>query len=172
MPIVVDIKGNTILVWRWFHFVLAGGEYRLPIHEYVRGELARVVHFERPCNRRCPSIEFLEKEIESKALKKFKGQFHCLTSMGARYCNHERFKPLHDKGKPLWEFKEGDHRLYCARLVKENRLIIALFNGWIKDRRGRTEKEEREIEKAVGLYEEFKVEFQGGSYDVLAAIKH
>jgi len=103
-------------------------------------------------------------------LTRFKGQFDCLTKMGAPYCNHQRFKPLHDKGKPLWEFKEGDHRLYCARLVKGSKLIVALFNGWIKDRRGRTEKEAREIDKAVGLYAEFTKEFQGGSYDVLEAV--
>ena len=105
-------------------------------------------------------------------LRKFKGQFHCLGTMGARYCVHERFKPLHGKGKPLWEFKEGHHRLYCVRLVRDNGMIIVLLNGWIKDRRGKSDREAREIDRAIGLYAEFKAEFQGGSYDVLAAIEH
>ena len=92
--------------------------------------------------------------------------------MGARYCNHQRFKPLHDKGKPLWKFKKGDHRLYCARIQKGNELIVVLFNGWIKDKEGKKEKESREIEKAIDLYAEFQNEFQGGTFDVLATIKH
>lgn len=90
--------------------------------------------------------------------------------MGARYNNQQRFWSLSGNGKPLWEFKEHDHRLYCARLVKGEKIIVVLFNGWIKDKPGKTERETREIQKALDLYKEFNCEFHGGSYDVLDAL--
>jgi hypothetical protein len=93
--------------------------------------------------------------------KKFTGQFDALTKC-PNYCNHQRFRPLSAKGKPLWEFKEHDHRLYCFRKVVANMIIVALFNGWVKDKQGKTEKEAREIEKALCLYAEFMNEFPGG----------
>jgi hypothetical protein len=36
------------------------------------------------------------------------------------------------------------------------------LNGWVKDKDGRTEREDREIEKAKSLYEEFLNEYPGG----------
>jgi len=82
---------------------------------------------------------------------------------GTAYENHQRFHSLRGDGKPLWEFKEHDHRLYCARLPRgAGRMDIVLFNGWIKERNGRTEREDREIEKAVSLYNEFLAEYPGG----------
>jgi hypothetical protein len=36
-----------------------------------------------------------------------------------------------------------------------------LFNGWIKDKEGKTDREKREIEKAIDLYTEFSEEFPG-----------
>ncbi len=86
---------------------------------------------------------------------------------GASYENHQRFCPLHGAGKPLWEFKEHDHRLYCARLPRpEGRMDVVLFNGWIKDKRGKTDKEAREIEKAIGLHSEFLAEYPGGELNI------
>jgi hypothetical protein len=93
--------------------------------------------------------------------KKLAGQFDALTKMGAKYCNQQRFTALRRNGKPLWEFKEHDHRLYCHRIVKENRITVVLYNGWIKDKEGKTGKEDREIEKALSLHEEFMQEFPG-----------
>lgn len=94
--------------------------------------------------------------------KKFNGQFDALTKTGASYANHERFKPLHERGRPLWEFKEFDHRLYCHRQVVGSAVLIVLFNGWVKEKRGRTQKEDREIERAIALYAEFRQEDSGG----------
>jgi hypothetical protein len=101
--------------------------------------------------------------MELKMLKKFKGQFDALTKIGAVYCNHERFKSLGGAGKPLWEFKHFDHRLFCHRKVSNAISVeIVLFNGWVKEKRGRTEKEDREIAKAQSLYSEFLDEYPGG----------
>lgn len=82
--------------------------------------------------------------------------------MGAGYCNHQRFRPLSDRGKPLWELKEFDHRLYCYRGASSGFIALVLFNGWVKDKKGKTEREEREIEKALELYRDFMSEFPGG----------
>lgn len=132
--------------------------------------MARIVHYERASNNRCPSVEFLENQIQERMRKRFKGQFHSLTIMGKDYINHERFCPLRGDARPLWEFKEHDHRLYCARVVKEQRIIAVLFNGWVKDKAGRGKQEGREIQKALDLYAEFLEEFNGGTYDVLVAV--
>ena len=94
--------------------------------------------------------------------KKFMGQFDAITKLGAAYCNEYRFKPLHGDGKPLWEFKESDHRLYCHRkITSPNILLVVLLSGWIKQKKGKTDKEQREIQKAMDLYGEF-LEEQGG----------
>jgi hypothetical protein len=94
--------------------------------------------------------------------RKFAGQFDALTKQGSRYCNQERFRPLRDKGKPLWEFKEHDHRLYCLRIAKQESVLAVLFSGWIKDKKGKGREEAREIEKAKSLYEEFQREYPRG----------
>jgi hypothetical protein len=84
------------------------------------------------------------------------GQFDALTKSGSIYYNHQRFKPLHEYGKPLWEFKESDHRLYCHRhVLAANALFIVLFNGWVKQKKGKTDKEHREIDKAIDFYRQF-----------------
>lgn len=94
--------------------------------------------------------------------RRFKGQFDAITKSGATYCNQQRFKPLHGDGKPLWEFKESDHRLYCYRqVVPPNKLFVVLLNGWVKQKKGKTDMEEREIKRAMDLYAEFMKE-QGG----------
>ena len=97
-------------------------------------------------------------------VKRFDGQFHALTILGADYCNYERFKNLAGEGKPLWEFKEHAHRWYCLRQVAQGCKVVTiiLFNGWVKEKRGKTDKENREIEKAKALYQEFLVESPGG----------
>jgi hypothetical protein len=91
--------------------------------------------------------------------KKFDGQFDALVKLGAEYENQQRIRPLHGKGKPLWEFKEHDHRIYCRRsVVDQTKVEIALLSGWIKDKEGKTDKEEREIEKALGYMHELEQE--------------
>lgn len=96
--------------------------------------------------------------------KRFRGQFYALGQIGSEYCNHERFRPLTGDGKPLWEFKEFDHRLYCFR-QPTNRIpgsvTIVLFNGWIKDKKGKRDEEKREITRAMNLYKEFSQEHPG-----------
>lgn len=116
--------------------------------------------FVRPSNGRCPAEVFLE-ALDFKFKKKFKGAFQGLVGMGAETENFQRFKALSGKGKPLWEFKEFDHRLYCYRHPVEKKVRIVLFNGWVKDKNEGGLREEREIEKALTLFNEFKVE-EGG----------
>ena len=95
--------------------------------------------------------------------KKFKGSFDALTKVGGTYQNQERFRPLHGTGKPLWEFKEFDHRLYCYRHQDRNNiLLVVLLSGWVKQKRGKTDIENREIERAQSLYREFLEEYPGG----------
>jgi len=75
--------------------------------------------------------------------------------MGSDYINDDRFYPLKGAGRPLWEFKEHDHRLYCHRIVEKGKIVkVILFNGWVKDKRGKGE-ENQEIEKAQNLYREY-----------------
>jgi hypothetical protein len=97
--------------------------------------------------------------------KKFNGSFLALMSTGSDYCNHQRFWPLQGAGKPLWEFKEHDHRLYCYRQVaRDSKFVrIVLLYGWAKDKAGRTKREDREIAKAMSLYGEFESEQHGGA---------
>jgi hypothetical protein len=76
--------------------------------------------------------------------------------MGARYVNGERFKPLGGKGKPLWEFKEHDHRLFCVRRQRGDSLDVYLLSGWIKDKGGRSKEEDREITRAQSYREELE----------------
>jgi hypothetical protein len=129
------------------------------LNEGVRG---RVYSFVRPGpEARCPAEDFLD-EIEQKCRKKFLGQFDALTKYGTDIpVNPQRYKPLGGDGKPLWEFKEHDNRLYCDRVVVEdNKVAITLFNGWTKDKEGRTRREDSEILKAQNFYLEFRAEIE------------
>ena len=140
-------------------------EVRLPVRAYLHGKLARVFEYVRPVNQRCPSADFLVKGVEKKMRDRFKGQLDSMAkNCGAEYENQQRFRSLHNKGKPLWELKEHDHRLYCARLLRgAGSMDIVLFNGWKKDKDGRSDREDREIEKAISIYNEFLEEYPGGN---------
>jgi hypothetical protein len=140
-------------------------EVRLPVRAYLHGKLARVFEYVRPVNQRCPSADFLIKGIEKKMRDRFKGQLDSMAKdCGAEYENQQRFHALHKKGKPLWELKEHDHRLYCARLLRgTGNMDIVLFNGWKKDKDGRSDREDREIDKAISIYNEFLAEYLGGN---------
>jgi hypothetical protein len=78
--------------------------------------------------------------------------------MGTSYVNQERFKPLRDQGKPLWEFKEHDHRLYCVRTVIGASVEIVLLSGWVKDKEGKSKEELTQVKKALQLLEEYESE--------------
>lgn len=85
--------------------------------------------------------------------------------MGADYQVPERFKPLHGDGKPLWEFKEHGHRLYCLRIVSDaaGSVVVILLSGWKKDKDGKGKNEEREeIKRAQRLREEYVKRETGG----------
>jgi hypothetical protein len=124
--------------------------------------MARIVKYVRQ-NGKCPAHDFLS-GIEQKMRKRFNGQFDAITKVGASYVNNQRFTPLRNNGKPLWEFKEHDHRLYCFRKVEPpDKVVIVLFSGWIKQKSGKTNKEDREIEHAQLILEEFMKEYEGGS---------
>jgi hypothetical protein len=105
-------------------------------------------------NERCPADVFL-KACDEKYYKRFIGSFRALTSMGDRYQNDQRFKPLQGNGKPLWEFKEFDHRLYCVREVQDGIVRVVLLNGWVKDKAGRSRQEANEIVTAKNLCAEY-----------------
>jgi hypothetical protein len=78
---------------------------------------------------------------------------------GARYENHQRFTALRNDGKPLWEFKEFDHRLYAVReQIGERAVRIILLNGWVKDKGGKAKEERGKIETALNLYQEYRKE--------------
>ena len=119
-------------------------------------------------NGRCHAQDFLD-DLQRPMQKKFAAQMDALTKSDrpTEFCNQQRFWPLHGKGKPLWEFKEHDHRLYCFRRVvaKNTALVVVLLYGWVKDKGGKTEREKREIEKALELYEECLVEFPEGGIE-------
>jgi hypothetical protein len=102
--------------------------------------------------------------LDSHNTKKFRGSFDALSKMGAAYYNEQRFKALTGNGKPLWEFKEHDHRLYCFRRVEGQRVAIVLLDGWIKDKEGRSKQETHRIQAALGLLIEFLAEFPQGHF--------
>ena len=81
--------------------------------------------------------------------------------MGARYYNSQRFKALTGNGKPLWEFKEHDHRLYCERSVDGENVSVVLLNGWIKDKKGKSKRERNEVATAQTLLGECIAERKG-----------
>lgn len=114
-------------------------------------------HFRR-ANGRCPSKDFLG-DLQSKMADRFSGSFKALTRMGASYENRQRFTPLSGDGKPLWEFKEHDHRLYCLRTITgpDGRFVeVVLLSGWIKDKKGKAREEARKIETAKSLHREYQ----------------
>ena len=108
---------------------------------------------------RCPSREFLD-DCQKPQRKKFDGSFDTLIRMGAPYHNEQRFKALTGKGKPLWEFKEHDHRIYCRRVVRGTAVDVVLLRGWVKDKT-KGKQENAEIEKALNLLKELDSERDG-----------
>jgi hypothetical protein len=105
------------------------------------------------------------KNLEHQVAKKFKGSFDALSKMGAEYYNPQRFKPLVGNGTPLWEFKEFDHRLYCYRRPDATNVNVevVLFNGWVKDKEGRSREEVEKVATAQSLLSEFLAEYPGGA---------
>ena len=97
--------------------------------------------------------------------KKFRGSFDALSKQGARYYNEQRFKPLIGNGKPLWEFKEHDHRLYCYRRpdATNDGVDVVLLNGWVKDKKGKSNEEIAKVATAQALLVEFRAEYPDGS---------
>jgi hypothetical protein len=76
---------------------------------------------------------------------------------------HERFTPLRrDPGKPLWEFKEGDHRIYCHRIADGLAVKIILLSGCVKDK-NRSKREDGEVLTAKNLLNEFLSLAGGGN---------
>jgi hypothetical protein len=124
------------------------------------------VYYVRPTGR-CPGKDFLQEDCQQGFRKKFvDGQFQTIVhQLGAKYVNDYRFAPLHGDGKPLWEFKHKDHRLYCLRMVSaDDKVEIVLFNGWIKDKkakRGQSREEGERISTAKMLLGEFWAEPKG-----------
>ena len=134
----------------------------MPLQEVVAGELGRIDRFVKTTGR-SPALVFLD-GMERKMLNRFNGSFDVLKKMGSAYENQQRFTPLSGNGKPLWEFKEGDHRLYCARKQDPGTKFVrvVLLNGWVKDKAGKAKEEAREIEKAKDLLGEWEGEVPNG----------
>jgi hypothetical protein len=82
-------------------------------------------------------------------------------AMGERYRNEQRFTALKGSAKPLWEFKEFDHRIYCVREVQNGVVTVVLLSGWVKDKKGRNRQETNEIATAMSLYAEYLNERKG-----------
>ena len=132
----------------------------MPFRKCCNDEKGEIVEYERP-NGRCPAHDFI-KECQEKMSKRFKGSFLALTKMGADYVNWERFHALSGDGKPLWEFKEHDHRLFCVRKQLPNGHVkVILLNGWVKDKAGRAKEERNHIVTAQNLYAEYWREVGG-----------
>ncbi|MCC6653075.1 MAG: hypothetical protein IT348_18120 [Candidatus Eisenbacteria bacterium] len=131
----------------------------MSLEQVADGPKGRVLSFVRS-NGRSPARDFLS-GCDRKMRSKLDGSFGGLTSMGEKYYNEQRFKPLKDKGKGLWEFKEHDHRLYCLRKVSGGRVTAVLLNGWVKDKAGRSREEDREIARAQGYLKELLTEDGG-----------
>ncbi len=108
----------------------------------------------RRSNDRCPADEFLV-GCDHAYQKKFKGSFDAVTQMGSKYYNRERFKPLIGDGRPLWEFKEFDHRLYCYRECTGEVVKVILLSGWEKQKKGKTREEDSQIATAKRLLQEY-----------------
>jgi hypothetical protein len=128
----------------------------LPTEQLKNGDQGSVSIFVRAVGRRSPARDFLE-SCEKRFQRRFDDQFGALVRTGAKYYNHQRFRPLTGGGKPMWEFKEHDHRMYCRRTVTGVIVDIVLLSGWIKDKtRGREER--NEINKAKNLLDELESE--------------
>ena len=121
---------------------------RMALEPFLEGENlpGKVFLFVRD-NTRVPVRAFLE-ELTGADQRKFQGNFRTLVQVGKTYRNRERFKPLRDEGKPLWEFKEHDHRIYCVRREVGDCVYAVLLFGWTKDKAGRHREETRSIERA------------------------
>ena len=107
---------------------------------------------------RIPAQDFLD-NLTERDKKKFYGNFGAFVELGPRYRNLVRFKPLRDKGKPLWEFKEHDHRLYCLRRQVGDHAYVVLLCGWTKDKAGKHPQEARSIQRAQSLRNEVEADF-------------
>jgi len=116
---------------------------------------AEIFHFVR-LGGRVPSEKFFT-DCEKQLRKRFYGSFGMLARLGGDYCGQTRFKPLREPGKPLWEFKEHDHRLYCVREFTSGVVRIVLLNGWVKDKT-KGQQENNEITTAQNLYREYLAE--------------
>ena len=126
----------------------------MPRQLYLKGPLGSVYLYVRPSSR-IPAKEFLN-DCEEIRRKKLKGLFRALTELGARFQLHQQFKPLHNEGKPLWEFKAFDHRLYAIReQISEMAVNVVLLNGWVKDKEGKAKEERDKIAIAITLYQEY-----------------
>jgi hypothetical protein len=137
----------------------------VPLRFLVREKSGAVYSFVRPSNSRDPAHDFfqtLQKDIRDR----FDGNFGVFANMGSEYENYIRFKPLHNNGKPLWEFKEHAFHLYTVREVftlvhrngaRQQIAVAVLLNGWKKEKGGQGKKEEaREIKSAISLYDEYR----------------
>jgi hypothetical protein len=127
-----------------------GGD-RVPLRQLVRGEFGVVYAFIRP-NGRCPACDFLQ-SLTVNLQNKFNGLFDAFVKQGAVFENYIEFKLLHGKGKPLWEFKQHEPRIYTVRERFGERFAIAvLLDGWVKGKSGKGKEEKTRIASAITLY--------------------
>lgn len=108
----------------------------MPLRQVAFGKQGTVAEYVRSGGR-CPARVFLD-WCQKPMRDKFDDAFVALVRMGASYVNQERFWLLHGHGKPLWEFKEHHHRLYCAREQVGPAVRVILLHGWKKQKEGGT----------------------------------
>ena len=133
---------------------------RMAVRCHLEGDNlpGKVLLFQRS-NGRMPVQSFLD-GLTPGDRRKFQGNFMVFVDMGKEHENPQRLKPLRGKGKPLWEFKEHDHRIYCyRRIVGECAYAVLLF-GWTKDKGGIHNEETRSIERAQSYRAEAEVSLQ------------
>lgn len=114
----------------------------------------------RRSNGRSPVADFLS-SLDKPSRNKLKGEFMAVTIKGRSHENHQRFRALKDKGKPLWEFKEFDHRVYCCRICTGEKVECILLFGWTKQKSGKSREEDAAIASAKRLYDEYQLEKTG-----------
>lgn len=119
---------------------------------HTRSGLMEVYFYPRQ-NGKSPAKDYWN-SCDVKHRKKFQGSFDALGAMGADYVNRERFIGLTDEGKPMWEFKEFDHRFYCSRELSGKSVRIVLLSGYVKDK-SKDKRERIEIAKAKTLLTEY-----------------
>lgn len=129
----------------------------MPLTLYHEGKRGAVLQLVRD-RKRCPAGDFLGK-LQEHDRKKFDFSFLALVKLGCEYENGQSFTALQRDGRPLWEFKEHELRLYCLRKRIGDRVYAVLLNGWSKGA-NKSQRQTKQIERAQSLRLEAEPELE------------